>query len=86
MTPITSYAIEHAQLAVTAATGGDIDVARQHLSRAQHHARSTARRERQLVEIATLIVACDAERAAGLSLEHTAEYPDDAHLLATLRE
>ena len=42
----------------------------------------TARRERQVVEIAALVVAGDQERAAGLALEHIVEFPDDAELLA----
>ena len=56
--------------------------AQEHISGAQRHARSTARRERQVVEIAALVVAGNAERAAGLTLEHTAEFPDDGELLA----
>jgi hypothetical protein len=75
-------AIEHALLAVIAADSGDAAVAHDHISHAQLHARATARRERQVVEIAALVVARDRERAAGLSLEHTAEFPDDADLLA----
>jgi len=74
-------AIEHALMAVMAANGGDSTVAQGHLSVAQRHARATARRERQIVEIAALVIAGDAERAAGLALEHTAEFPDDADLL-----
>ncbi len=76
-------AIEHALLAVMAANGGDRDAAMRHIGSAQQRARATARRERQLVEIAALVVAGDVERAAGLTLEHTAEFPDDADLLAT---
>jgi hypothetical protein len=75
-------AIEEALMAVMAANEGDGAVARDHLCVAQRHARATARRERQIVEIAALIVGGDAERAAGLALEHTAEFPDDAGLLA----
>ena len=74
-------AIEHALLAVMAANDGDTSAAAGHLSRAQQRARATARRERQIVEIAALAIAGDAERAAGLTLEHTAEFPDDADLL-----
>jgi hypothetical protein len=77
-------AIVHALMAVMAANGGDSTVARDHITLAQRHARATARRERQIVEIAALVVAGDAERAAGLSLEHTAEFPADADLLARI--
>lgn len=75
-------AIEHALLAVLAATGGDPAAADAHIARAQQHARATARRDRQIVEIAALVIAGDAERAAGLCLEHTAEFPGDVDLLA----
>jgi hypothetical protein len=53
-------------------------------SRAKRHARTTARRDRQVVEIAALVVAGQRERAAGLAVVHTAEFPDDADLLARL--
>jgi hypothetical protein len=43
-----------------------------------------ARRDRQLVEIAALMVAGESERARGLTFEHGAEFPDDAELLASL--
>ena len=75
-------AIEHALLAVTAARGGDRDTAGGHISRAQQQTRATARRERQVVEIAALVVAGHRARAVGLALEHTAEFPGDAELLA----
>ena len=81
---MTTNAIEQALLAVMAANGGDTAAAQGHISRAQRHARATARRERQVVEIAALVVADDGERAAGLTLEHTAEFPDDADLLARI--
>ena len=77
-------AIEHALLAVLAANHGDRPAALEHISRAQLHARATARRERQVVEIAALVVAGDSARAAGLALEHTAEFPGDADLLAPI--
>jgi hypothetical protein len=77
-------AIEHALLAALAASDGDMAAAHGHISRAQRHARTTARRERQIVEIAALVIAEDGERAAGLALEHTAEFPDDADLLARI--
>ena len=75
-------AIEHALLAVLAADGGDTVTAQQHIARAQHRTRMTARRERQVVEIAALVVAGHRARAAGLALEHTVEFPGDAELLA----
>jgi hypothetical protein len=78
---MTINAIEHALLAVMAAENGDSAGAQGHISRAQQYARATARRERQIVEIAALIIAGDGERAAGLALEHIAEFPDDAGLL-----
>jgi hypothetical protein len=78
-------AIEHALLAVLAADCGDILAAEEHIARAQHRTRTTARRERQIVEIAALAVTGQALRAAGLSLEHTKEFPSDAELLTALR-
>ena len=75
-------AIEHALLAVLAANEGDPAAAQAHIAHAQLHARATARRERQIVEIAALAIAGDTERAAGLTLEHTAEFPGDVDLLA----
>jgi acyl-CoA reductase-like NAD-dependent aldehyde dehydrogenase len=77
----TMNAIEHALLAVRAADNGDTTTAREQLSWAQRHARTTARRERQIVQIAALVVGGAHERAAGLSLEHAAQFPDDAELL-----
>jgi len=79
-------AIEHALLALMAAKHGDGATAQGHISCAQRHARANARRERQVIEIAALIVAGDDERAAGLGLEHTAEFPDDADLLARVTD
>jgi len=74
-------ATEHALLAVMAADSGDTTTALAHISRAQRHARTTARRERQIVQIAALVVEGQRGRAAGLALEHIAEFPDDAELL-----
>jgi hypothetical protein len=79
---MTHLAIEHALLAVLAARGGDEITAAVHISRAQQQTRATARRERQLVEIAALVVAGDMDRAGGLALEHVVEFPDDVELLA----
>ena len=77
-------AIEHALLAVMAADRGETTTALEQISHAQHHARTTARRERQLVQIAALVVTGQHERAAGLALEHSVEFPDDAGLLARI--
>lgn len=77
-------ALAHAVLAVAAAAQGDTATAQVQLASAQRQARTAARRERQLVEIAALVVAGDRTRAAGLALEHGAAFPDDADLLARL--
>jgi hypothetical protein len=74
-------AIAHALLALMAADNGDVGAAQGHIARAQRDARTTARRDRQIVEIAALVVAGDRERAAGLALEHTTEFSEDAELL-----
>ena len=79
-------AIEHALLAVMAADDRDAATAQVHISCAQREARTTARRDRQVVQIAALVVAGDRRRAAGLTLEHTAEFPDDAELLARVTD
>jgi hypothetical protein len=55
---------------------------REHISTAQLQSRATARRSRQVVEIAALIVSGDRRRAAGLELIHASEFPDDRELLA----
>jgi hypothetical protein len=47
-------------------------------------ARPASRRDRQILEIAALIAAGHHERAAGLALEHAAEFADDADLLARM--
>jgi hypothetical protein len=75
-------AVEHALLAVMAAQDGDGTTAQGHIARAREDTRATARRERQVVEIAALVVAGDHRRAAGLALEHAIEFPADATLLA----
>ena len=79
-------AIEHALRAVMAADDRDPTAAQAHISCAQREARTTARRDRQVVQIAALVVAGDRRRAAGLTLEHTAEFPDDADLLARVAD
>lgn len=76
-------AITFAFLAVFATEIGDHRAATDHLQSAQRHSRKAARRERQLVEIAALIVAGDHERARGLSFEHTSEFPSDDELLTS---
>jgi hypothetical protein len=75
-------AIAHALAAVMAVDAGDTVAAHAHISTARQESRMTARRHRQVVEIATLIVAGDRPRAAGLALVHTDEFPDDRELLA----
>ena len=79
---MTHLAIEHALLAVLTARGGDTVTAADPIAHAQQQTRTTARRERQLVEIATLVVTGNTDRAGGLALEHVVEFPDDAELLA----
>jgi hypothetical protein len=74
-------AVEQALLAVMAAQDGDRVTAEGYISCAQQQTRVTARRERQVVAIAAMVVAGDRERAAGLALEHTTEFPGDAELL-----
>jgi hypothetical protein len=81
---MTINAIEYALLAVIAADRDDPATAQGHIARAQQCARASARRERQIVEIAALVVAADGERAAGLALEHTAEFPADTELLSRI--
>jgi len=76
------HPITQALLAVMAADDGDTAAAQAHVAKAQRHARRAARRDRQVVEIAALVVAGNRARAAGLALEHTAEFPDDADLVA----
>jgi hypothetical protein len=77
-------AIAHAQLALLAVDDGDPAQAQRYLARAQHDARTTARRDRQIVEIAALVVAGNRRRATGLALMHTAEFAADADLLSGL--
>jgi len=86
MTPIADgrdpHAIALALLAVMAAADGDTATAQEYISRAQRDARTIARRGRQVIEIAALVVAGHRERATGLALEHVAAFPDDAGLVA----
>jgi hypothetical protein len=77
-------ALDHVELAVLAARGGDSVTAHDHIARAQKQTRTTARRERQIVEIAALVVSGDHSRAAGLATEHTREFPEDHERLTRL--
>lgn len=76
--------IADALLAVMASRAGDPDGAQVHLAAAQRHSRSAVRRQRQLIEIASLVVAGTRERAGGLALVHAAEFPRDTDLLARM--
>jgi hypothetical protein len=69
-----------------ASDDGDTGAAERRHSAAQRHARTTARRDRQIAEIAALVVAGRRDRALGLAFEHAAEFPDDADLLPQLAE
>lgn len=73
------HPINEAQPAATIADDGDTAGAR--VATARRHARRAARRDRQIAEIASLVVDGQRARAAGLALEHIAEFPDDADLL-----
>lgn len=79
-------ALTHALLAVVAIDDGDSTAAQAHISSAQRHSRTSARRERQVVEIAALVVSGDRARAAGLARVHIADFPDDAELLARVAQ
>lgn len=73
-----------ALLAVIASNKGDHVAAEAHTTAARRDARGAARRERQIVEIAALVMAGGSDRADGLALEHSAEFPDDTTLLARI--
>jgi hypothetical protein len=77
----TVPAVDHAARALVAVGLGDQAAARAHIARAQRGARVALRRHRQIIEIATLVVAGSTSRAAGLALEHVTEFPDDAVVL-----
>jgi alcohol dehydrogenase class IV len=79
---MTSDPIAFALLAVMASHTADVAAAQGHLATAQRLSRATARRERQVVEIAALVVAGQGQRAADLALVHAVEFPDDSELLA----
>ena len=78
--------IADALLAVIAGKAGDTDGAQHHLADAQRHSQSATRRHRQLIEIAGLVVSGASERASGLALVHTAEFPEDEELLGRMTE
>ena len=63
---------------MVSARQGDSTGAAEHLRAAPAVGRSRTRRDRQLLQIAALIVAGDMQRAAGLALEHVAAFPHDA--------
>lgn len=73
--------IADALLAVTASRAGNRIQAQQHLEAARQAAQACARRHRQVVEIAGLVVSGAGERAEGLALVHAAEFPADIELL-----
>jgi hypothetical protein len=79
-------AVTYALLAVIARSAGDQPGAEAHLRAAQRHSRAMARRERQLVEIASLLVDGQNDRARGLTFEHGSEFPEDTVLLESLLE
>ena len=79
--PTAADPIAAALRAVMANDLGDTAAAREHLLAAQRQSQSVVRRQRQVLEIAKLVVDGAAERAAGLALVHTAEFPRDAELL-----
>jgi hypothetical protein len=78
--------IARALLAVQTAQDGDTAAAHAHIATAQRHVRGTARRDRQLVEMAALVVAGSRARAAGLAWEHTAEFPADVAILGHIAD
>jgi hypothetical protein len=77
-------AVAHALLAVLASGRGDQPCAHALIKAAEQEARDTARRDRQLVEIAASVVAGDLSRAKGLAVEHEAQFMLDAQLVACL--
>lgn len=74
--------ITHALSAVAEHADGRTPAAQRHLDAAQRASQCLARRHRQIIEIAGLVVAGARERAAGLTLVHTAQFPEDGDLLA----
>src|SRR5262245_48366040 len=76
--------IDEALRAVMASTSGNPTDAQHHLELARQCSRVCARRHRQLVEIAGLIVDRNIQRANGLALVHATEFPQDAELVDRL--
>ncbi len=76
--------IADALLAVLASKAGDTRGALEHLETARHNARTAARRHRQLVEIASLLVAGADDRADGLAVLHRTEFDEDTLLVARM--
>ena len=70
-------------LAVLATEVGDHSAADKHLEAARRYSRTSARRDRQLVEIAALIMSGEHQHARDLSFVHTSEFPADDDLLAS---
>ena len=84
---MTMDAIAHALLlALVAAEDGDTPTAQAHVAEAGRLAQRAARRHRQIIEIAALVVAGQPARAAGLALEHTAAFPEDVELLVCVAD
>ena len=79
--PSPADPIAAALLAVEANVAGDATAAQQLLVAAQQQSQSAVRRQRQVLEIARLVVDGATERAAGLALEHAAQFRHDAELL-----
>lgn len=79
-----SRTITELQSAATALHRNDLDRASEHIQRAHAFARTNARRDRQLVEIAQCAVSADRVRAAGLMAEHCCTFPEDIELLASI--
>ncbi len=79
-------AVALALQAVMAFQGGDVAGAREHIVDARCEARTATRRDRQIVEIASLVIAGGRSRAVGLAQMHTTEFPDDAKMLALIGE
>jgi len=80
----TTTPIDHALLAVVACGARDTAAADRHLAAARLQSHAAARRDRQVIEIASLVIAGTHERAAGLAFMHAAEFPHDAELLSRI--
>ena len=76
--------IADALLAVLASNAGDTSGALEHLETARRNVRTAARRHRQLVEIASLLVAGADDRADGLAVLHRTEFDEDTLLVARM--